>query len=112
VLWRASSGRCEIVPTPGTWIGASRDIEPHLRTEAHRMEPGDLLLLYTDGITEAMASSREQFGLDRVSALIERLHAAPVEAICDQLFAEVDAWLAAPRLDDQTAVVLRYSGAS
>jgi serine phosphatase RsbU (regulator of sigma subunit) len=110
VLWRASSGRCEAVPTPGTWLGTRRDIEQHTSTHSHRLERGDVLLLYTDGITEAMAGG-EQFGLERVRRVMERLHAAPVETICDQLFAAVDAWLTAPRVDDQTAVALRYVGA-
>jgi serine phosphatase RsbU (regulator of sigma subunit) len=111
VLWRAAAGRCEVLHTPGTWIGARQDIEPYTRTHSHRLAPGDVLLLYTDGITEAMTPGGEQFGLERVCALLERLRAAPVEVICDQLFAAVDAWLTAPRLDDQTAVVLRYAGA-
>jgi sigma-B regulation protein RsbU (phosphoserine phosphatase) len=110
VLWCASSSRCVVLPTPGTWLGAKRDIETHTSSRSYHLERGDVLLLYTDGITEAASAGGEQFGLERVRALIERLHAAPVETICDQLFAAVDAWLTAPRLDDQTAVVLRYVG--
>jgi predicted ATPase/serine phosphatase RsbU (regulator of sigma subunit)/tRNA A-37 threonylcarbamoyl transferase component Bud32 len=112
VVWRAALGRCERIPTPGTWLGSMVDVEPHLSTRFHRLETGDLLLLYTDGITEAMASSGEQFGIERLDQLLDRVHGAPVAAICDQLFAEVDAFSATPRPDDQTALIIRFDGTS
>jgi len=110
VVWRAREARCERIPTPGTWLGSMLDVEPHLSTEVHKLEPGDLLLLYTDGITEAMTGDGEQFGIERLDELLLRSNGAPVTTICDELFAEVDAWSSSPRPDDQTALVIRYLG--
>ena len=110
LVWRAAEGRCERMPTPGTWLGSMMDVRPHLSTKEHRLEPGDLLLLYTDGITEAMTKGGKQFGMEGLDRVLDKAHGAPVGVICDELFAEVEAWSAAPRPDDQTALVLRYQG--
>ena len=80
------------------------------------LHAGDLLLLYTDGITEAMApardGSRELFGTDRLDALLVdccggRLSAA---ACVDRVRAAVAdfAVIAGPPADDQTIIALRW----
>lgn len=82
------------------------------------LEPGDMLLLYTDGITEAMApakpsagtsaQSRELFGVERLDRiLLESRHARPQECI-DRIIAEVGRFThEAPRIDDQTLIAIR-----
>jgi serine phosphatase RsbU (regulator of sigma subunit) len=46
---------------------------PHYRQEALQLQPGDLLLLYTDGVTEAMNAQQEMFGEDRLKAFFHSL---------------------------------------
>jgi serine phosphatase RsbU (regulator of sigma subunit) len=109
LLWRTRTGRCQEIPTPGTWVGAKADISSHTTTTVYRMEPGDVLLLYTDGLIEAANSERERLGIERLALAIERLAGEPVSTICDRLFEDCERW-APVREDDQTAVVLRYRG--
>lgn len=52
-LVRRLDGRCDAVGEPGTLLGVFPD--PHLHERATTLAPGDLLLLYTDGLTEARA---------------------------------------------------------
>jgi sigma-B regulation protein RsbU (phosphoserine phosphatase) len=71
--------------------------------------PGDVLLLYTDGIIEARSMKGEFYGQDR---LVEAVIAAPSTArgLLDQVLADVDGFVeAAPQADDQTVVSLRVS---
>lgn len=71
--------------------------------------PGDVLLLYTDGIIEARSMKGEFYGQDR---LVEAVTAAPSTArgLLDQVLADVDSFVeAAPQADDQTVVSLRVS---
>ena len=78
------------------------------------LEPGDLLLLYTDGITEAMAPSqgtagRELFGTDRLDALLlRRGRDTDAEACLDTVRSAVSEFCGcvAPS-DDQTLIALR-----
>ncbi|MDW5598491.1 SpoIIE family protein phosphatase [Conexibacter stalactiti] len=52
-LVRRADGRCDLVGEPGTLLGVFPD--PHLHERVTTLAPGDLLLLYTDGLTEARA---------------------------------------------------------
>jgi sigma-B regulation protein RsbU (phosphoserine phosphatase) len=106
LIWRAATGRVEAVPTPGTWLGATRDVEPHMVNGANRLGEGDLLLLYTDGITEARSAAGEPFGIDRFSALVDEVSGAPTPDVCSRVLAAVDTW-SPHREDDRTLIALR-----
>jgi sigma-B regulation protein RsbU (phosphoserine phosphatase) len=73
------------------------------------LAPGDVMLLYTDGVTEAMNFRREQFGMDRLCTALEAVRERPVGEICDHLLAVDADWTALQR-DDVTLLVLRHTG--
>jgi serine phosphatase RsbU (regulator of sigma subunit) len=72
-------------------------------TRTLRLEPGDALLLYTDGLTEARDAAGTQFGLARLTA--EGTRPATCSAVLDHVFAEVTAYASRPA-DDRSALVL------
>jgi sigma-B regulation protein RsbU (phosphoserine phosphatase) len=109
VVCRRQSGRCERVPTPGTWLGAAPDVARFMVDSTIRLEPGDLMLLYTDGLIQAMRPDGEQFGMERMCELVEERRAEPVSAIRDALL-EAMISFAARVDDDVTLLVLRYEG--
>lgn len=111
VVWRAAQQGCEVIPTHGTWLGAMPDVSPHITTTIHRLRPGDILLLYTDGITEAMSTSGEQFGLERLIETLSQMSSTPVQSICEAMFDAAARW-SAIQADDQTVLALRYRGDS
>jgi phosphoserine phosphatase RsbU/P len=108
IVYRADKGRCEIIETPGTWIGGRSDIRPGTVDSALRLGRGDVMLLYTDGVTEMRNATGEQFGIERLCAELERVHDAPAEKIQQHLFSTVGAWGTAD--DDVTIMVARYTG--
>lgn len=77
------------------------------------LEPGDLLLLYTDGITEAMApldgaKSRELFGSDRLDELLVDCVDCDVQECINRIRAALAAFSQnAPPADDQTLIAIR-----
>jgi phosphoserine phosphatase RsbU/P len=113
LILRAATGRCERVDTPGAWVGAKRDIAAGTVDSAARLQPGDLLVLYTDGLIEASAGddSGVRFGADRLIALIEEHAAAAPAAVRDAILAAV-ASFSARRDDDVTLLVARYSASA
>jgi serine phosphatase RsbU (regulator of sigma subunit) len=111
LIWRAASGKCERIPTSGTWVAAMADVARHMTSKTHQLHAGDVVLLYTDGITEAMSPTREQFGVQRLSDALARFHELPVDEIRDRVFSTVNAW-SSVLADDRTLVVLRYRGPS
>jgi sigma-B regulation protein RsbU (phosphoserine phosphatase) len=110
LILRAATGRCERLPTPGAWVGAKRDIEAGTVESNIQLATGDLLVLYTDGLIEAMGrDGRERFGTDRLAALVETHGASAPVAVRDALLAALDAF--AEKLDDDvTLLVARYLG--
>ena len=104
-LLRRTSGAVEQLKATGVPMG----MFPHAtwREESVRMESGDLLCVYSDGITEALDVADEEFGLDRLGRLLTT--DAPAK-ICDAVFDAVSAFAGeAPQYDDQTLLLLRRS---
>jgi sigma-B regulation protein RsbU (phosphoserine phosphatase) len=71
------------------------------------LEPGDLLFLYTDGITEAEDPQDEEFGVDRLRDVVSGLEGASAHEACEKILAEVEAHIeGASMQDDATLLVV------
>jgi serine phosphatase RsbU (regulator of sigma subunit) len=110
VLYRAETCSCELIPTPGPWVGAFRDIAASNVDAHYRLHPGDALVLYTDGITEAADANGNRFGLERLCGEILQVQGEPADAICSHLLQRVGAFQISQD-DDMTLLVARYTGA-
>jgi sigma-B regulation protein RsbU (phosphoserine phosphatase) len=77
-----------------------------------RLDAGDVLILYSDGIVEATNAVDEEFGEDRVAAIVRAHSVDTAENIRNRILAAVDAFTGAmaPQ-DDRTLVVIVYLGA-
>lgn len=86
------------------------DGPPAPRTE--ELQPGDALLLYTDGVVEASTPDRELFGLDRLVDLLEREAASgqPAEEILRRLLRAVLDHQADGLRDDATLLLVQWMG--
>lgn len=72
-----------------------------------QLSPGDVLVIYSDGVTEAFNTEQELFGTERLAQVVASLAGAPAQAILEGVMAEVAAFAAsAPQSDDLTLVVL------
>jgi phosphoserine phosphatase RsbU/P len=105
IVYRAATGRVELIPTPGMWVG----IQPEFDAEdsALQLDDGDLLVLYTDGVTEARNAARKLFGAERLVSLIVGSGSESVHQICDRILQAVLAWSPVPQ-DDVTLLVARH----
>jgi len=109
VVLRARTGVCEQIETRGPWLGVVPDISRAAVDDQLQLEPGDTLLLYTDGLTEARNPAGEQFGLERVCAALAQSPTGPAQIALDVLLASLRGFTAEVA-DDITALVLRYAG--
>ena len=72
---------------------------------------GDGLVIYTDGVCDAIDGQGRAFGSDRLEPCLQALSQAPAREIVDELFEQVDRFAAAvAQEDDITVVALRYRG--
>jgi sigma-B regulation protein RsbU (phosphoserine phosphatase) len=76
---------------------------------AHGLEPGDRLLLYTDGILEAADASGKFFGKDSLSNLLRQTSGLTPSEVADRIIASVGQW-AVSQDDDLTVLVCDYLG--
>jgi serine phosphatase RsbU (regulator of sigma subunit) len=75
------------------------------------LERGDLVVLYTDGITEAVSPAGEEYGLDRLEAVVRAQAREPLVAIAVAIEAALEAFTdGQPPSDDRTVVMLRREG--
>ncbi|MBX3161439.1 MAG: SpoIIE family protein phosphatase [Deltaproteobacteria bacterium] len=103
---RARTGTTEPVATPGTWLGVLPDVARFTTETTIELEPDDVVVLYTDGITEARNAAGEQFGLERLGEAVQRHRHGKLEDLRDGVLDDVGRW-AARRDDDATLVLLR-----
>lgn len=74
------------------------------------LEPGDLLFFYTDGLVEAENADGDMFGAERLQALLAQVQSSELDAILQQVDAEVRAFRGAVEpLDDATMMALRVT---
>jgi sigma-B regulation protein RsbU (phosphoserine phosphatase) len=107
LVFRARKGKCERFETPGTWLGAMRDVAKFTRNSLIQLEPGDTVVLHTDGITEARNREQQLFGLERLVQLVTDSAALPVKELCSLLHSAAMTH-AHTRDDDVTLLVMRY----
>lgn len=103
LVWRAKTGACERIETPGPWIGAADQLDHVIVENQLVLESGDLLVLYTDGIVEAKGES-ERYGIERLCAAIAKHARDPIAEIPSAVIASVTSW--APRQDDDMSIVV------
>ena len=73
-----------------------------------QLEPGDLTLLYTDGLFEAVNGASEEYGRERLIERLAKGHAERAQPLLDDLVGEVEAFAGGvPQHDDITLVALR-----
>ena len=100
----AAPGRIEQLPLGGRFIGMLGEVS--LADGALRLAPGDALVAYTDGLTDAENSERQDYGLARLNAAIT---AAPADALAllEHLLADLAAFTGdGPQPDDITLFVV------
>jgi sigma-B regulation protein RsbU (phosphoserine phosphatase) len=72
-----------------------------------RLEPGDLLVLYSDGVTDAGVDRGEPFGESRLEALVAGHREEDLARIQQEVLAAVRAWSQGEAEDDMTLLLVR-----
>ena len=64
----------------------------HYSVARSRLEPGDSLLLYTDGVTEARNGAGAEYGLDRLTRVLATVHGRAAREIADSVREDLEAF--------------------
>jgi len=92
------------LPGDGRFLGMLPDLELH--EEVVTLQPGDSLLLYSDGVTDAHNEADESYGLERLKRVFQSVAGRGTETL-DQLAREVNTWRGrAAAFDDVTMLLV------
>jgi sigma-B regulation protein RsbU (phosphoserine phosphatase) len=107
LLLRAATKRVDRLLPTGPGIGLVPD--PTFETKPVPFHPGDLLVLYTDGLTEARSPAGEEFGEERLRRYLLHHHAQPAEAFLSGLRRTLTRFTGGHLHDDLSLLVVRRS---
>jgi serine phosphatase RsbU (regulator of sigma subunit) len=107
VIVRAS-GKAEMLEGGGPPLGIL-SMAPYSEMRA-QLEPGDVLAIYSDGVTEASNAAQEEFGEERLIDVLSRRRAEPAAAMVQAVTEALTEFAAgAPQADDITLVIAKRS---
>ncbi|NEQ64992.1 MAG: AAA family ATPase [Symploca sp. SIO2D2] len=109
ILVRAE-GQVECIDTSdlGFPLGLEEEISDFIAQEQVQLNPGDVVVLYTDGITEAFDINQEQYGLEKLCEIIRANSSLSAEAIKQAVIDDVREHIGSQKVfDDITLVVLK-----
>lgn len=79
--------------------------------ETVQLQPGDVVVVCSDGVTEARNAAGEEFGAQRLAELVAGCHGWKAEAVLERVLSGVARFsVGAPQADDITVLALRYHG--
>ncbi|MEF8824385.1 MAG: SpoIIE family protein phosphatase [Desulfohalobiaceae bacterium] len=108
LCYRARSGEVEEIQSSGMPLGITAHVS-HDRQQYLVMEPGDILLIGTDGIREARSPTREMFGRERVQTILAENAEKTTEQICRIIVDSLQSFRGGARQeDDITLVAVKY----
>jgi len=106
IIHRAATGECETVALEGCWFGLVKDISGQSVDCSFHLDPGDTVILYTDGVVEAESAEGALWEIEGFLASIRRhAHLSP-EDMKTAILADVTGFMGT-QLDDITMMILR-----
>jgi sigma-B regulation protein RsbU (phosphoserine phosphatase) len=93
----------------GIPIGLEADISSFVKTHAIAFEKGDIILLHTDGVTEAENDDGELFGMERLCREARRLKDQSADKVVSEIVAALMLFIGAQKIhDDITLLAVRH----
>ncbi|GHG85017.1 SpoIIE family protein phosphatase [Comamonas sp. JC664] len=111
VVFNKRSGQLASLPARGPLLGAS--VTSQFTSRQAQLRPGDVVVWFTDGLTEARDGAGKLYGTQRLAAAIQAHAHLSAEALRDAVLADARAFSAGqPQRDDITVVVAEFSPAA
>jgi len=106
LLHRHGTGEIESITVPGMALGVLDPLE--FEEKVVELRPGDRLVLYTDGITEAITTGDQAYGMERLKAILAATAARGAQATTEAILTSIESFVAGqPQFDDMTLTVLQ-----
>lgn len=114
LFYKASENKVSEFRLPGMALSMVDNLEDVLKQHDFALEPGDVIMAYSDGLPEAADPQAKQYGLERLKASLQNVASDfySAEAIKNAVLADVKQYIAGgQQQDDMTVLVLKRKGA-
>jgi serine phosphatase RsbU (regulator of sigma subunit) len=109
LLFSPETGECRFLMGKGTALGFTEEVS--LEEVEVDIRPGDFLLLYTDGVTDANSQEGEFFGIERLRQTVSTAEMLSASDMCDHIFEQIDRFQAEVlQHDDMALLVVKAHG--
>ncbi|PVX24222.1 MAG: hypothetical protein CW691_08245 [Candidatus Bathyarchaeum sp.] len=106
LVYRSHDGSVEKLPPTGIALGALENVE--YKSRSINIEKDDVVVMYTDGVTEAINSQQDMFGEKRLTEIIQKNAHLPAQAILEQILSDVKTFAGdMPQADDITLLIIK-----
>jgi len=107
IHFHASTGKCTLLKGENLPLGLIEHQEYHAMS--FPVQPDDILVLYSDGISESFSPDQEMFGNEQLTGLIESNHMLPAQAIIEKIQTTLSGFAGREIFDDDvTCIVIRF----
>lgn len=106
IVHRARTGQCERVQLTGMWIGFVEEVSGMFEEVPLHLEPGDIMVLYTDGFIEAESDDGTMWESRRFMESISRHAHLPADQMRQAIVADVQAFMD-EQYDDMTMMIVK-----
>ena len=104
LLYQHAQRKTIAIEDPSNLLGAMPNMEFEERKLV--MSPGDMLFVYTDGLTDRHNAAGEFYSIDRIASLLEKTNGADLGTVYDSIYEDVNAFAATDDLRDDIAFVV------
>jgi sigma-B regulation protein RsbU (phosphoserine phosphatase) len=106
IHFRTATNHLSMLEAQGRFLGSLKGLV--LNEAMVQFLPGDALVCYSDGLTDAMSPNGEYYGIDRLKAVVASASHKPARALVETIIADVDYFRAGvPQPDDLTLLVMK-----
>ncbi len=106
LLIRSEDGGVEYLDTGGLFIGAIEEARDSYEERSTKLEYGDRLLLYTDGIPEAVNANREEYSIKRLEEIALEKRGLPLEEFSNALIEDLQRHIGDAELEDDITLLV------
>jgi sigma-B regulation protein RsbU (phosphoserine phosphatase) len=108
LIYHSKTKSCEAIRAGGIVLGMMKKADKFFKEQTLHLVPGDAIVLYTDGVTEALNPQNQMLELSRLVSMVEKYGHQSAEKICGSLLDELKHFMGnAPQYDDITLVALK-----
>lgn len=112
IVLRRNTGECELIRTKGVYLNLKKDISLAVQNSYFELGGGDVMVLYTDGLTEACNRNGDLLDIGRFLNIIQKHARRRPQTMQAKIMADVLGWCGNERADDMTLVIVKRKGVS